>query len=176
MQPRSARPARDPKSAPTLQNRKSGPRATAMFCSTTWRSSNVLSSAEPHGFPRCRGTRERRDQPSARACAKVVGASDRPRPRGRLEDNAGERVGGRTGRTATSARTFPPPSRLPGRNRPRFLPWTDVGRSSGSRALRLSPASYFPPLPSPERGPVRCVEFVLDYRCGAAPEVRRVPF
>jgi hypothetical protein len=29
--------------------------------------------------------------------------------------------------------------------------------------------------PVPEE-PVRYVEFVLDYRCGAAPEVRRVPF
>ena len=54
-------------------------------------------------------------------------------------------------------------------------PVPDAGRSSGLRALRLSPRSYYPLLPSSKRASA-CRGFVLAYRCGAVPDSHRVPF
>lgn len=53
-------------------------------------------------------------------------------------------------------------------------PSPGAGRSSGSRALRLTPDSYSPPLPG-RKGQCDC-GVVLAYRCGAAPDSHRVPF
>ena len=55
-------------------------------------------------------------------------------------------------------------------SRGRMLAGLRAYERSGSRRVPTSTASR------PLDEPVRYVEFVLDYRCGAAPEFRRVPF
>src|SRR6188768_4426586 len=54
-------------------------------------------------------------------------------------------------------------------------PVSCVGRSSGFASAPGYPAPTVHRFPRPE-GPVRSVEVVLAYRCGAAPESHRVPF
>src|SRR3954470_13580439 len=77
-------------------------------------------------------------------------------------------------------------TRLPGADLPptheargqtaRFSPGAVCWQVFGLRELcRLSPGSYCPPLPVPKRASAP-VEVVLAYRCGAAPELHRVPF
>jgi hypothetical protein len=63
----------------------------------------------------------------------------------------------------------------------RSKPASDVSRGRMLAGLRAYERSSFRRVPTPHRfpvrvGPVRCVGFVLTYRCGAAPEFRRVPF
>src|SRR5262245_5477005 len=56
----------------------------------------------------------------------------------------------------------------------RVLAGLRADERSGGAGFLLSTASQ-PPHPE-TGGPVRCVEVVLKYRCGAAPDSRRVPF
>ena len=102
--------------------------------------------------------------------------SDRPRPRGRLEttretDRSRERARRRAGSD------LPASLEASRSNRPRMSPaprcWQVFGLTSAPACRRVPTVHRFP---VPNGGPVRCVEFVLDYRCGAAPDVRRVPF
>jgi len=83
-------------------------------------------------------------------------------------------------------RPRPEDTRLPGTDLPptreargqtaRFSPGAVRWQVFGLRELcRLSPGSYCPPLPVPRRASAP-VEVVLAYRCGAAPELHRVPF
>jgi hypothetical protein len=53
--------------------------------------------------------------------------------------------------------TYGPPSRLPGRPAQVVSPMPDAGRSSGLRALRLSPPSYVHRFPAPKS---QCVSWI----------------
>ena len=105
-------------------------------------------------------------------------ASDRPSPPRATGSSA--RGGMRPDANTTVPLRPLGPTRLP--RGFQVEPTADVSRDrmlAGLRAyerFRLAPASYAPPLPGPRRGQCADVEFVLDYRCGAAPDVRRVPF
>src|SRR6266702_3945901 len=111
-------------------------------------------------------------RPSARAAAFLLSAGGRGPPSFARWNGGGPTAD--AGRAADDAKDHPALPRGVQVERPGFVRG-DVGRSSGSRALRHIAGFLASAASRSVLAPVHLADLVLAYRCGAAPDSHRVP-